>query len=296
MHQAFLLMQAVALVPTIPIAPGVNMPLINDGVSNRSNWIASGGRGLDTALTYGIADQQNVGSAVRASGLPRSDFFITTKVPCCPAKRFPFPPAQSNDCGTIYGSNTTADAEHALEALGVGTVDLIVMHWPCDKWEDTVATWRAMEPLVAMNKTRAIGVSNFNASALRRLLAEDLKVKPAVNQCGYSIGGHFDSLWGRDDATVQACRGAGVTYSAYSPLGSWAKSGVHVLTQPDVVAVAEIHNVSAAQVALRWVVQQNITAVTAASNLEYAQQDLDIFGFVLSDEEMKRLAAVRAAL
>ena len=80
---------------------------------------------------------------------------------------------------------------------------------------------------------------------------------------------------------------------AYSPLGNWAKSGVDVLKDPTVLAVAAAHNVSAAQVALRWVVQQGVPAVTAATKLEYAEEDLKIFEFQLSAAEMEKLTAVK---
>ena len=271
-------------VPTVPIAPGLRLPLINDGVSNRSLWVAAGGRGLDTALSYGDGDQRNVGEAIRASGLPREQFFVTSKVPCCPAAQFPFPFAEH-----CSARNTTADAEHNVAMLGGLVPDLVLMHWPCDRFEDTLATWRAMEGLVAQGSARTIGVSNFNSSLLA-LLLQHSKTKPAVNQCGFSIGGHNASRWGRDDATVAACRKAGVQYSAYSPLGGW--TGTDVLHHPTVLRVAAAHKRSAAQVALRWVVQQGIPAVTSAKVESYAREDLDIFSFSLSPAEMAELSAV----
>ena len=140
--------------------------------------------------------------------------------------------------------------------------------------------------------SRALGVSNLNASALSALL-KVATVKPAANQCGYSVAGHSDSYWGRDDATRRACEAAGITYSAYSPLGGWAIGGTsHVLDDPTVRAVAAAHNVSAAQVALRWVVQQGVVAVTSTNKSAHVQDDLAIFDFELSADEMARLAAV----
>lgn len=184
------------------------MPLINDGVSDRKIWIGAGGRGLDTALSYGDSDQQNVQASITASGLPRSEFFVTTKVPCCPARSFPFPYAEQ----CAGPRNTTADAEHNLAKLG-SIPDLVLMHWPCDDFQATLAMWREMETLVAKGLARSIGVSNFNASLLSALLAQAV-VKPVVNQCGFSIAGHNESRWGRDDATRRATHAAGVTYSA----------------------------------------------------------------------------------
>ena len=113
-------------VPTVEIAPNVFMPLVLDGVSNRSLWIDAGGRGLDTALTYGTRDQQNVGDAIKASGLPRSAFFIVSKVPCCLARKFPFGPAMQCKAGPTGTRNTSADAEATLAAIGVEYVDLLL--------------------------------------------------------------------------------------------------------------------------------------------------------------------------
>ena len=156
-----------------------------------------------------------------------------------------------------------------------------------------------MEPLVAAGKARAIGVSNLNSSGLNALL-KVAKVKPAVNQCGYSVGMHSNetgpqgtgNLWGRNDATVAACRAAGVSFSAYSPLGGW--TGASVLKNPVVLSVAAAHNRSAAAVAIRWVTQQNISAVTAASKAAYAEEDYKTFEFRLTAAEMQRLSAIKS--
>ena len=89
------------------------------------------------------------------------------------------------------------------------------------------------------------------------------------------------------------CEASGIKYSAYSPLGGWAKGGTsHVLNDPTVNAVAKAHNVSAAQVALRWVVQKGVIAVTSSDKIEHIQGDLDIFTFMLNDTEMTQLANV----
>jgi diketogulonate reductase-like aldo/keto reductase len=178
-------------------------------------------------------------------------------------------------------------------------VDLLLLHWPCDDFAKTVAAYRMMEPLVEAGKARAIGVSNLNSTALNALL-KVAKVKPAVNQCGFSIGMRSnetgpqgtDNLWGRNDATVATCRAAGVAYSAYSPLGGW--TGASVLKNPAVLSVAATHNRSAAAVAIRWVTQQNISAVTAASKAEYAEEDAGIFDFELTSAEMQKLSAIKS--
>ena len=280
--------------PRIEIAPGVRMPLINDGVSNRSIWIDAGGMGLDTALSYGDADQQNVGTSLRSSGVARSEIFVTTKVPCCPGTQFPWGWAHACQVDGISAKNATADMQHNLKELGLDQVDLVLMHWPCDDMASILQTWRAMEAMLEAGQTRAIGVSNFNASTLASL-HKVAKIKPAVNQCGFGIG-HPDSgvRWGSDLATVNMCRSLGVTYEAYSPLRS--EGTVNIFNDSTVSKIAAVHSVSNAQVALRWVTQQDIVAVTAASGgnaAEYAKEDLAIFNFNLSTVEMKELAALR---
>lgn len=275
-----------ALPKTITIAPGVEMPRLNFGMSNHSLFIELGGRGLDSAFIYGDDAQRETGHAVRASGLPRSEIFVTTKIPCCPASSF----IQPGVCAALH-ANATRSIEHDLKTLGLGYVDLMLLHWPCAKWEDTLATYRAMVPMLHLMTARAIGVSNFNASAIRRLVGENV-TRPAVNQCGFSIGGHAQPLWGRDDETVAACKAAGITYSAYSPLGGWTK--VDVLKDPGVLAIAASHGKTAAQVALRWVAQQDIVVVTSSNEPSHDEADLGIFDFELSDAEMARLSAVHA--
>eukprot|EP01048_Picozoa_sp_COSAG05_P011946 COSAG05_NODE_1163_length_5656_cov_2.387979_6_plen_174_part_00 len=168
------------------------------------------------------------------------------------------------------------------------------MHWPCAHMEDSILTYKAMEAAVVSGQVRTLGVSNFNATALEALM-EAVSIPPAVNQCGFSISGHNSPLYGRDDATRKHCAEVNVTYSAYSPLGGWTEHGTaHILHDPTVLAVARAHNKSAAQIALRWVVQQGIVAVTGSTKAAYDIEDLGVFSFALSTAEMAALAAVRA--
>ena len=124
-------------------------------------------------------------------------------------------------------------------------------------------------------------MSNFNVSQLVQLLAATT-VKPAVNPCELSIGDY-------DNETLGFCQRNGITYEAYSPLGGL--SGVDVLGDADVRAIAQRHGKSAAQVALRWVVQRDVPFVTAGTNETYMREDLDVFDFTLDDHEMSLLSA-----
>lgn len=286
------------------IAPGVFMPLLANGISrNHSVWLASGGRHIDTAFWYGDAQQAAVGEAIAASGIPRADLFITTKVACCPTERC------SSFCDTppnLVGASTanvTEQLERSLALLGLEQADLVLLHNPCSRLEDTAAAYAALEAAHARGLARAIGVSNLNASALAALL-EVATVPPAVNQCSLSIAGHpaahdgvgttcleGSRLYGADDETVRFSAQRGVAFAAYSPLGSISK--VDVLGHAEVQAMARAKGKTAAAVALRWLVQQGITAVTATSNAEHAAEALDVFSFALTQGEMRRLSRIR---
>ena len=282
----------VARVPThVEIAPGVSMPFVNLGgvhshPSNYSSWLGLGGEGLDSALMYGDDVQVRVGNAMRSFG-PRDKYFVTSKVPYCPAPLTKW-------CSWYSGEYKDIDAftrgEIDNRLLGVDYVDLMLLHWPCERFEDTLKAYRALEAFAQAGKARAIGISNFNSSAIDRLFAAGLKVPPAVNQCGFSIGNHNSTALGRDLDTLATCRQKGITYSAYSPLGGL--SGVDVLSNPTVLAVGRAHNKSSAQVALRWVTQQGVVAVTASTKASHLKSDLAIFDFELTKAEMAALTKI----
>jgi len=266
---------------SIEVAPGVMMPLLNAGIGDRSIWVSAGGRGLDTAFIYGDGDQRSAGTTIAKSGLARSELFVTTKVPCCPSN---FVACQSMD--------TAGNLQHDLDMLGISQVDVMLLHWPCTTLEETLATYKHLEEFYQQGKARAIGVSNFNASLLDKFLPE-VKVRPAVNQVGFSIGGHSttESAWGRDDVTLAKCKEQGIHLTAYSPLGGITK--VDVMHDPTVLAVGHAHNRSAAQVGLRWLVQQEIPIITSTSSADHAKSDLEVFTFNLTDTEMAELRRVQ---
>jgi len=276
---------------TIEIAPGVLMPYVNLGgvvsaPSNYTEWLALGGRGIDTALTYGDVVQKKVAQALQATSVPRSEIFVTTKVPCCPLK-------QSSKCkDPEYDGSIAADI--AADIAILGNVDLMLLHWPCNTYEQTLQAYTDLEKALEQGVTRAIGVSNFNASLLARL-KDDVTTQPAVNQCGHSVGAHNEThnpQIGGDDATAAYCSKWGISYSAYSPLGGLSKLDIY--KNPTVKEIASSFNppISPAQVALRWLIQQKITAVTAANNKDYLAEDMDVFSFHLSKNDMSRLTAL----
>jgi len=277
--------------PSVEIAPGVFMPFVNHGSGNQTFWVELGGRGMDTAWCYDTDNQASIGSAVRA--LPhvgRSELFITSKIPCCPSDYYSYGTQECARAGVDLNS-TEKEIEANLKQIGVEYVDLLLMHWPCSKIEDTVAVYQAMELALGKGQTRAIGVSNFNASALEAL-KQKTTIKPAVTQNQYSIGNHFNSYAGNDDETLEFCKKEGITVCAWAPLGHDSGTGSNIFNNSVVLAVAEKHAKSVAQVALRWNTQRGVVPVTGGDNPEHLMEDLDIFSFKLSDDEMSALAAI----
>ena len=141
--------------PTVQVAPNVYMPAINLGLCNHEVWLKNGGRGVDTALVYGDKAQKETGEAVRNSGLSRSEIFVTTKVPCCPAKKWLKFAGGVGGCA-LLGKNTTSHIQHDLTTLGLDYVDLMLLHWPCDTFEETLAAYAAMENMVAVGKAKQL--------------------------------------------------------------------------------------------------------------------------------------------
>lgn len=291
-----------ASVPTrIEIAPNVLMPQMTMNAHNAtSEWIQVAKNnsmtltGVDWAFDYGEAGARALGDAMRKSGLPRSQFFLTSRVPCCPkdVNRWPF----LKFSGCNHSRDTDADYKSSLEWFGVGYVDLVLMHWSCDRYEDTLRTWRAMESFAASGTARAIGVSNYNEADIDQLM-KDAIIKPSVNQAGYAIGSPGNATLGRDAGTIKRCRELNITYEAYGVFGephaTAPTSAVDIMHHPIVLKVAQHHNVSAEQVAARWVVQQGMAFVASSADPVHMQSDLQIFDFQLSESEMAELTAVR---
>jgi len=277
--------------PTITIAPGVEMPMLSFGIANHTLFIEHGGRGLDTGLVYGDDNQRETGQAAINSGLKRSDLFVIDKIPCCTSKF----PDHICDPGA---RDPSSDITHDYATIGLDYVDVMMLHWPCDSMEATVAAYTKIEKLVASGKARTAGVSNFNATFLEAFVKK-VTIKPALNQVGLAIGSHTaaESLWGRDDVTFAKTKELGITPMAFAPLGSYMKwigdRYIDIFHDPTVSAVAAAHNRSNAQIGLRWVAQHGIPLVTRSSSAEHIDQDFEIYDFELTSEEMDRLSALQ---
>ena len=230
-YSALLVVAATAMAPPaqqgrIALNTGQLMPLINcggtspsvkagDHFSNYTEWLRQGGRGIDTALTYTDDINKQIRSAIKAlPGIPRSELFITSKVPCCPGQRW---------CNmSEYNGTIAHDMQKNNELLGLPLTDLTLLHHPCDTVAHTIERWLDLEAALAAGLTKAIGVSNFNADLLAQLAADKrTTITPAVNQCNHAIGNHNEShnpKFGGDDKTVNYCKAHGISYSAYSPM------------------------------------------------------------------------------
>jgi len=252
--------------PTVTIAPGVEMPLIGLGT-----WQANGNqaydavrhalhvgyRHIDTATMYG--NEAAVGRAVRDSGLPRDEVFITTKLPSGNAGR---------ERATIDGS---------LHALGVERVDLWLIHWP-PGGRAAPQVWEQFVQVQADGLARAIGVSNYDERQIDELIAAT-GVTPAVNQIEWSPARY-------DAAVVEAHRARGVTLEGYSPFKS-ANLRERVL-----VEIAERHGVTTRQVVVRWHIEHGIVVIPKSSNSARIDANFDVFGFALQADEVARIDAL----
>jgi methylglyoxal/glyoxal reductase len=249
----------------VALADGAQMPILGLGVwqvpdgpecVNAVRWaLELGYRHIDTAQAYG--NEQSVGQGLRESGVPRDQVFITTKFH--PARRDP-----------------VAEIERSLERLGVDGVDLYIVHWP--KGGPTWA-WPGMERAHELGYARSIGVSNFDVAELRQLLAT-ASVAPLVNQVQFSPYEYRKGL-------LDACRENEIALEAYSPLGH----GRHLASET-VTRIAQRLGRTPAQVLLRWCIEGGIPLIAKSTHRERLAENMQIFDFRLSGEDMAELDAL----
>jgi 2,5-diketo-D-gluconate reductase A len=216
-----------------------------------------GYRHIDTAQAYG--NERSVGRALRESGIPREEVFVTTK----------FYPARAD---------AEAEAERSLERLGVDFVDLYIIHWPQG---GATWAWDGMQRAHERGFARSIGVSNFSAGELDELLAV-ADIRPVVNQVQFNPFAYRRRL-------LEACEERQIALEAYSPLGT----GRH-LDDPRVGRIAERHGRTPAQVLIRWCVQRELIVLPKSTHRERIAANAQVFDFSLSDEEMATLDALDA--
>jgi 2,5-diketo-D-gluconate reductase A len=249
--------------PTRALADGHEMPLLGLGVwqvdkgeeaENSVRWaLELGYRHIDTAQAYG--NEESVGRALRDSGVPREEIFLATKF---------YPGSRSGD--------PEAEAQRSLERLGVDQVDLYLVHWPQNgpTW-----AWPGMERAHGRGYARSIGISNFDVGEVEAVLAA-ANVPPVVNQVQFSPFKYRRAL-------LEACEERDIVLEAYSPLNSAD------LGNDKIVATAERHGRTAAQVILRWVVQRNLPVIPKSVRRERIEENAQLFDFELSGDEMAEL-------
>lgn len=252
-------------------AHGAEMPVIGFGTMILPDRpaelvtaaINAGYRHIDTARKYGT--EERVGEGIRASGIPRDELFLTTKV------------TEEN----ARESDFRRSVETSLRTLGMDYVDLLLIHWPQPK-VPLAETLGALAKAKQDGLTRHIGVSNFTVSLLNeavRLCSEPL----VTNQIEYHA-------YLRQDKLLEACRRHGLIITAYCPVARG-----ELLDDPVVGAIAKEKGKTNAQVALRWLIQQPmIAAVPRALESAHIIENIDLFDFSLSDEEMERLGELRS--
>lgn len=261
---------------------GVRLPSIGFGVFQSAPEettaaveaaLAAGYRHIDTAAGYG--NEREVGEAVRRSGVDRDDVVLETKV-----------------WVSDYGYDETLHAfDKSATKLGVDRIDVLILHQPMPQHFDrTVAAYRALETLYADGRVRAIGVSNFLPHHLAAL-REQTEIVPALNQV--ELHPYFTQP---DVQTANA--ESGILTQAWSPIGGitfypgWGDDRRSVLDDETIGRLAEAHGVTPAQVLLRWHVQQGRSAIPKSTNPARIAQNLDIGGFVLSDDELRTIDAL----
>ena len=263
-----------ANVPMVQLNNGILMPQFglrtffqpSDSVCEQSCLTAlkAGYRHIDTAHAYN--DEAGVGRAVKESGIPREEIWITSKL---------WP--------TEYGEGKTLKAiDEMLERLQLDYIDLLYVHQPVG---DFVGAWKDMEKAVAMGKVRALGISNFDASdeVFDRIMRESV-VKPAVLQM--ECHPYAQRL-----AMREKVKRYGIHITSWFPLGGAMSKGT-LLKDPTIVSIAEAHEKTPAQVILRWHIQEGLSVIPGSSNPSHINENILIFDFELSDEEMARMLAL----
>ncbi|WP_326587030.1 aldo/keto reductase [Streptomyces sp. NBC_01294] len=263
-------------VPAIKLNNGTLMPQLGYGVwqvpdaeAERAVGTAleAGYRSIDTAAVYG--NEKGTGKGVAASGVPREELFVTTKLWNGPKQR--------------WGRDEVLRAfDDSLSKLGLDHVDLYLIHWPRPMRDDFVSIWKTFEEIAASGRAKAVGVSNFRPADLERLAAES-ELVPAVNQV------ELHPLF--PQAELRAVHaGRGIATEAWSPLGQ----GKELLTLPAVAAIAAAHGRSAAQVVLRWHLQHGNIVIPKSVTPARIRENLDVFDFELGTADMAALDALGA--
>ncbi len=214
---------------------------------------------IDTATIYG--NEAGIGEALKSSGVPREELFVTTKV-------------WNGDQG--YDSTLRA-FEESVRKLQLDVIDLYLIHWPVEgKYTET---WKALEELYETGRVRAVGVSNFLPNHLEELM-RSANIVPTVNQVEFHPYLQSPEL-------ISTCHELGIRVEAWSPLMKGA-----VMEVPELVEIGDHHGKSAAQVSIRWMLQKDIICIPKSTNRSRIEENADVFDFELSGEEMDLVSSL----
>lgn len=248
---------------------GVKMPQLGYGVYQVSKdecercvlgALKVGYRHIDTAQSY--FNEEEVGNAIEKSGVPRNEIFLTTKVWI-----------------EHYGyEQTKASVYESMQKLKVNYIDLVLLHQP---FADYYGAWRALEDMYADGKIRAIGISNFYPDRMVDL-ASFSRIKPMVNQ----VETH---PFNQQIEAQEWMKKYGVQIEAWAPFGE-GRGGL--FTNETIAKIAAKYNKTVAQVILRWELQRGIVVIPKSVHIERMEQNLDVFDFELSDEDMQVMAGL----
>ena len=255
---------------SVKLNNGIEMPMVGFGVFQVSDEdtekavleaLKAGYRLLDTAAVYG--NEAGVGRAIKASGIPREEIFVTTKLWIQRENGY---------------ENTQKALENSLTRLGLDYVDLYLMHQP---FGDVHEQWRAMEDLYKAGKARAIGVSNFHMDRLMDLITCH-EIVPAVNQ----IETH---PFYQRDAEIAFHKELGILQQAWAPL---AEGKFEIFSNPILTQIAQKHGKSVAQVVLRWLNQRGVAIIPKSVKVERMLENREIFDFTLDEQDLAQIATL----
>lgn len=260
-------MEELLFMEKVTLYNGVHMPLVGLGVY-KINDLEEMNYAIQTSLECGYTmfdtaqmykNEENLGKALKQSGIEREKIFLISKV----------------DNGNQWYESTLTSFEESLKRLQTDYLDAFLIHWPGQNKERMISTWKALEKLYEAGKVKSIGVCNFEIHQLEYLIAH-CKIKPMINQIEHTPYLH-------DEALLEYCKKEQIQIMAWAPLlrGNFEN--------PIFIELAEKYQCSIAQLLLRWNVQQGIIVIPKSKNKERLMENIDIFGFEISDEDIKRL-------